>query len=740
MSVNIIDTLKPKNGLSFPVVEAIDVFVENYGNLAEAVSHFATDVMIEAINTVLSGKANTSDVNTAVANLQGQIDQIVISASAESVVAPEVAAARVDAEGVSFATLKERLDKHDSLRKELFEDITITDNIYIKFNTGAEQSSTGYCATGFIPTDYPIVVKTKVSEDQSGISFYNANKNFISGSGYNPASDNETEVTLTPPANAAYVRISCLKSYKNSFTCRYNKALTTIEGKITGLNSEITELNTEIQATNKKIDNLSKVDYEVVESSYININTGSRATNVPAYFSTEYILLDADINVRTKVGNDLSGICFYNENKAFISGYNPYSDNETEVTLEPPEGAIYVRITCATNYADQFLCHYKDLLGRVEIEISEVNDEISDLENDISPLTELDNTNYEVVESSYINYSTGSRASNVSAYFSTEYVPLTYPVIVKTKVSNDLSGICFYDASKRFISGYNPYDDNETEVTLEPPEGAVYVRISCFTNYASKFVCKYKDVLLSMKESVGDIQEFIDKNASNIVPTFWAQAMWKVLCIGDSLTSGANYTEEWGEQTSPGASIDQNYPRMLGRLINGEVTNAGFSGYSASTWWNSKRNSYTYNDYDTFIIWLGTNNGLTDTLDTDVDPYDDYNDFAETETGYYCKIIEKIKEENESCLIVLTKIFASKDSVSETNTTIDHIAEKYNLPVIDNSDLGAGAHPELHGGINNPHFGKAGNAFVANRYVARTSEWFAENPLRCEYHYTPRTN
>jgi hypothetical protein len=110
MPVNIIDTLKPKNGLSFPVVEAIDVFVEDYENLADAISHFATDVMIEAINTVLSDKANASDVNTAVANLQGQIDQIVISASAESVVAPEVAQARVDADGTEYSTLKARLD------------------------------------------------------------------------------------------------------------------------------------------------------------------------------------------------------------------------------------------------------------------------------------------------------------------------------------------------------------------------------------------------------------------------------------------------------------------------------------------------------------------------------------------------------------------------------------------------------------------------------------------------------
>lgn len=114
MPVNVIGTLKPKNGGSFPIVEAIDVFVEGYQSLADAVSHFATDAMISAIELVLSGKANTSDVNTAVTNLQNQINQIEISASAESVVAPEVAAARVGADGTSYQTLKARLDAENA--------------------------------------------------------------------------------------------------------------------------------------------------------------------------------------------------------------------------------------------------------------------------------------------------------------------------------------------------------------------------------------------------------------------------------------------------------------------------------------------------------------------------------------------------------------------------------------------------------------------------------------------------
>lgn len=205
MSVNVIDTIKPKNGGSFPVVEAVDVAVSGTTKLPEALAAKANVSDIANINTQLAGKANTSDLaalstaiagkadnsdiselrteialkaaqssldatnvvvaskaaqssldalsvvvsgkadkadytaiydeldtkasfndlNNAVtgveremeqadANLQNQIDQIEISASAESVVAPEVAAARVDAEGTSHDTLKARIDYTES--------------------------------------------------------------------------------------------------------------------------------------------------------------------------------------------------------------------------------------------------------------------------------------------------------------------------------------------------------------------------------------------------------------------------------------------------------------------------------------------------------------------------------------------------------------------------------------------------------------------------------------------------
>ena len=110
MSVYVIDTIKPKNGLDFAVVEAVDVAVEGYLNLADAVTHFATQSALAELTAAINGKADTADLTAAVTSLQGQINQIEISASAEAVVAPEVAAARVSENGTEYTTLKERLD------------------------------------------------------------------------------------------------------------------------------------------------------------------------------------------------------------------------------------------------------------------------------------------------------------------------------------------------------------------------------------------------------------------------------------------------------------------------------------------------------------------------------------------------------------------------------------------------------------------------------------------------------
>lgn len=116
MPVYVIDTLKPKNGLDFPVVEAIDVAVEGYSSLADAVTHFATDTAITALT----------------ANLQAQIDQIAQAAGTGSA-DTEVAQARVDAAGNTYSTLKARLDTEYSNQEVKIEN---TDEVIDKISEG----------------------------------------------------------------------------------------------------------------------------------------------------------------------------------------------------------------------------------------------------------------------------------------------------------------------------------------------------------------------------------------------------------------------------------------------------------------------------------------------------------------------------------------------------------------------------------------------------------------------------
>ena len=108
--IPVIDKLKPKNNGSFPVVDAADVAVSGDTRLPAALDAKATQTDLAALAATVAGKASTTAVTEAVNNLQGQIDQIEISASAEAVVAPEVAAARVSSDGVEYDTLKERID------------------------------------------------------------------------------------------------------------------------------------------------------------------------------------------------------------------------------------------------------------------------------------------------------------------------------------------------------------------------------------------------------------------------------------------------------------------------------------------------------------------------------------------------------------------------------------------------------------------------------------------------------
>ena len=163
-----------------------------------------------------------------------------------------------------------------------------------------------------------------------------------------------------------------------------------------------------------------------------------------------------------------------------------------------------------------------------------------------------------------------------------------------------------------------------------------------------------------------------------------------ILCIGDSLTQG-----DYG--SNPAGTINiksENYPFYLNKYINKFVTtnviNAGKCGYTSTTYWESKVKTIDFTNVKTIVIMLGTNGYLTDTVETDTNILSGqtYENYANTNTGNYCKIIEYCLERtsNLAQIILVTPPKTSQRDKVKMELTVDvikKIGKKYSLKVLD---------------------------------------------------------
>ena len=237
-------------------------------------------------------------------------------------------------------------------------------------------------------------------------------------------------------------------------------------------------------------------------------------------------------------------------------------------------------------------------------------------------------------------------------------------------------------------------------------------------------VAEYSDVLEAWK---AEIIAGLEGGAGVIDNSHLSVLQNKVICIGDSLTAGAYYSTEMGD-----SGIAESYPYFLSKLTRWKVTNAGRSGERSSTFYNYRFGEYDFAKYDTAIIWLGTNGGLTDTLANDT-ASGAPSTYAETETGYYCRIIEGIVAQNTDIRIILGTIYSDFQGTHEiANKVIRQIAEKYSanvVGVVENNipELNDLTNTTVH--VNGVHFSKVGNAILAKHWLKGITNIMSENPL-----------
>ena len=152
-----------------------------------------------------------------------------------------------------------------------------------------------------------------------------------------------------------------------------------------------------------------------------------------------------------------------------------------------------------------------------------------------------------------------------------------------------------------------------------------------------------------------------------------------ITCIGDSLTQSQVYT---GANTTRQAYTT--YPETLANRTGATCTPVAKSGASASQWWSLYSAQIVQKTNQLTIIYLGTNDGLTDTIETDC-VGNDYTQWADTNTGCYAKIIAASLAVGSRVLLVKTYAGTNlpESNVAVTNGVIDKMANKFNVAVVD---------------------------------------------------------
>lgn len=344
MSVQVIGTLKPKNGLNFPIVEAIDVAVDGYDSLADAVMHFVSDSAIATITATLNTKAD----KTTTDSLQSQIDQIAQAAGTGSA-DTEVAQARVDEDGISYPTLKSRLDNDSNKTSDILRYSTektkdlFTNVGYIKTD-GTIGTNTAWRHTDYINVNDLYEAFVRANSSACSIAYYDGEKAFISGvsgTGDIPKLVRNHNI----PVGAEYCVVSANINDTNSYIQIFN------------IKSYIREVQNDV----KNIEN-----YLVKKDASLYKNVGYIKTSGEVSGNTNYLHTDLlDINkikdAYFKANSSVCSIAFYNSDSEFIADtrYN-YSDTNAHLVsnIEYPDNAVYCVISTDKRDIDYYVSIY----------------------------------------------------------------------------------------------------------------------------------------------------------------------------------------------------------------------------------------------------------------------------------------------------------------------------------------------------------------------------------------------
>lgn len=439
--------------------------------------------------------------------------------------------------------------------------------------------------------------------------------------------------------------------------------------------------------------NISRIPTYTTNSGYINVNGTISSNSAYFYTSPIYIRKDEVIEFDTNVLTTMSPISTVSENNA-----NNTRQNQVEIITA---GVNHIKWKALQN-CYVVLTSKNDELKNLRIYTDEEDTGITNENFKLMNKDFITTPEYTLTNGRYVNNNLGF--SNQGAYSTSSPIRL--------KKNETISFTCAFASTVCCIA---KCDENENLISIlvndTESDGKIhgvsytanedmYVMISCMTV-----------TLLDVRIIKNLAKTFEDLNIEEYKYSDILSMFSNITCIGDSLT----YSQVYISDTSPTSrQAYVTYPMNLEKKTGTPTTNLAYSGDTATQAWERWGSDIVQKTNQLTIIYLGTNYGLTDTMDTDV-VGDDYNNYADTNTGNYAKLVKKSLDVGSK--VILVKIYANVAHRETTNSVIEQMAERFNVAFVENERL---TNPVYHyypdkSGINTLHYNDLG-------YVAFTEQ------------------
>jgi hypothetical protein len=439
---------------------------------------------------------------------------------------------------------------------------------------------------------------------------------------------------------------------------------------------------------------------------YVYANSGELNPASWASYS-DYYSVDVITDLYAAMGEGV-GCCYYTFDKQFISGFDGGLSHEAKWhVLTPPDGAVYVRFSNrnATLYDNDVLIDNR------------INHRLENAANDVCA-TSYAPTLFDDVSS----YSGGTIVSGISViadavipsgtmiYAVRVYSGVNAVTAAKIAIISNVSNTCLKVVPFNCNSGWNVIEVNDS-FAEDVKIGICNASPLFITGSSQEYIFssgglgRFLPADITLGETVTISKEYSGDFALSVQ---WETSIGKLpdaeyalglqvkkakientnilsmydtfICIGDSLTYSQVFVAN-GTTEGTNRQAFKTYPQVLASLCGGVSYNYATPGDTGVLWWQ-RSSTGAFNHHGLYIVFLGTNYGFTDTIDTDC-PGDNPDNFNKaTNTGAYGAILQTIKNNGDKAVLI-TPWGGGGDSLITTKAVIDKFSAKYEFPVID---------------------------------------------------------